>query len=331
MKWFGQHIDDLTVWESIPTAFQEVILEWRNEKTYITAKTSGSTGIPKTIQLEKYEVKASAQLTADTFGIESGATILHNLPVQFIAGKVMLIRALVNNWNVVYVEPSVNFEIPDVEINFAAFTPLQLSALIQFQHERLNQIGTMIIGGGEVSVELKQQIQSLQGRVFATYGMTETITHIAWSDLKEDSIHTWFTPLKGVFVSSSPDSTLTIQATHLGNRIIQTNDLVELDSTGRFRIYGRVDFIINSGGLKVNPIILEEELNPILEQPFFIGGKRDSVLGQRVVLFVEGTLSTEMKEKVFMIFGERVDRPREIIEVEQFEYTPTGKLIRKEY
>jgi O-succinylbenzoic acid--CoA ligase len=331
MKWFGQNIDDPRVWTSIPMAFQEVIREWQNTSSFVTAKTSGSTGVPKQIELQKSEVLSSAKLTAATFEIECGATILHNLPVQFIAGKVMLIRALVNDWNVIYVEPSVNFIIPDVVIHFAAFTPLQLSTLIQFQRERLDKIDTMIIGGGEVSEELKHQIQSLQGRVFATYGMTETITHIAWSDLKEQNQHTWYTPLSGVTVSTSPESTLTIQALHLGHRTIQTNDLAEIDATGRFRIFGRVDFIINSGGLKVNPVILEEELIPILKQAFFIGGKSDSLLGQRVVLFVEGRISAEMRDNVMSIFGDRVDRPREICEVEQFEYTDTGKLIRKEY
>ncbi|MFZ4786270.1 MAG: AMP-binding protein [Flavobacteriales bacterium] len=331
MKWFGENIDVPEVWHSMPKEVQQVVLEWRNAHSHIQAKTSGSTGTPKVIQLDKTEVKASAILTAATFGIEQGATILHNLPVEFIAGKVMLIRALVNDWNVIYAEPTVNVPLPEVSIDFAAFTPLQLNALFQNQQTRLNRISTMIIGGGEVSVDLKKQIQALSGRVFATYGMTETITHIAWSDLKEESLHTWFRPIEGVSISLSPESTLMIQALHLGNKIIQTNDLAEIDAFGRFRILGRIDFIINSGGLKVNPAVLEGELQTILAQPFFVGAKTDVILGQKVVLFVEGEMSKALKEKVLFLFGDRVDRPREICEIHKFDYTTTGKLIRKEY
>lgn len=331
MKWFGKNIDDASVWPSIPKEVQDVILEWRSKADFISAKTSGSTGVPKVIQLEKSQVQASAQLTASTFGIKQGDTVLHNLPIQFIAGKVMLIRALVNDWNVIYVEPAVNLELPEASIDFAAFTPLQLSALIQFQFDRLNRISTMIIGGGEVSSDLKKQVQMLSGRVFATYGMTETITHVAWADLKDKENLTWFTPLDGVTISISAESTLIIQAAHLRDRLFHTNDIVEINRQGRFRILGRVDFIINSGGMKVNPAQLETELHSIISSPFFIGGKKDTVLGQRVVLFVEGRISNDLQEKIKTFFGDRVDRPREICEVEHFEYTPTGKLIRKEY
>lgn len=331
MKWFGQNIDDASVWPSIPKEVQDVILEWRNNEDFIYAKTSGSTGVPKVIQLEKSQVLASALLTANTFEIKQDATILHNLPIQFIAGKVMLIRALVNDWNVIYVEPAINLELPEVSIDFAAFTPLQLSALLQSQFNRLNRISTMIIGGGEVSSDLKKQVQMLKGRVFATYGMTETITHVAWANLKDKEEFTWFTPLEGVSVSITSESTLTIQAAHLGDRIFQTNDIAEINREGRFRILGRVDFIINSGGMKVNPVQLEAELQTIISSPYFIGGKKDEVLGQRVVLFVEGRISNDLQEKIKSFFGDRVDRPREICEVEHFEYTLTGKLIRKEY
>lgn len=331
MKWFGQNIDDASVWPSIPKEVQDVILEWRNKEDFIYAKTSGSTGVPKVIQLEKSQVLASALLTANTFEIKQDATILHNLPIQFIAGRVMLIRALVNDWNVIYVEPAINLELPEVSIDFAAFTPLQLSALLQSQFNRLNRISTMIIGGGEVSSTLKKQVQMLKGRVFATYGMTETITHVAWANLKDKEEFTWFTPLEGVSVSITSKSTLTIQAAHLGDRIFQTNDIAEINREGRFRILGRVDFIINSGGMKVNPVQLEAELQTIISPPYFIGGKKDKVLGQRVVLFVEGRISNDLQEKIKSFFGDRVDRPREICEVEHFEYTLTGKLIRKEY
>ncbi|MFN7332104.1 MAG: AMP-binding protein, partial [Flavobacterium sp.] len=242
----------------------EFLLDWFDEKPYIEMQTSGSTGLPKIIQVDKQAMVHSALATGDFFDLKPGDRALQCLPVKYVAGKMMLIRSIVLGLDLDYVAPTSHpMERLEDKYDFAAMVPLQAQCSIP----KLTQIKKLIVGGARINAVLEQQLMQLPTQVFETYGMTETITHIAAKRVGEKA----FTVLPHVTISYDERNCLVIHAPHIiAEETVVTNDLVELVNENQFVFLGRIDNVINSGGVKILPEQVEHKLDGKLDRRFFI-------------------------------------------------------------
>ena len=311
----------------------EFILEWFDEKTYVQAKTSGSTGEPKSIQLEKEKMNQSAKMTGEFFNFKKGNTALLCLSPQFIAGKMMIVRALIWQMELICVKPDGHpLAILNQDIDFAAMIPLQVRNSIQ-KPSQLNRIKTILIGGGVLDKDVEKQVQGLNSRCCASFGMTETLSHVAIKTLNGSEKSKSYKALKNISFSLDERSCLKIDAPALLSAPIVTNDMVELKSETEFEWLGRFDNVINSAGIKLFPEQIEEKIAPFINQPFFLIGTPDKHLGDKMILLIESndknqSLKKEIQSKI-EAYLEIYQRPREIILVSEFERTLTGKIQRK--
>ncbi len=302
------------------------ILEWLDDKEYIAVKTSGSTGVPKVIKLHKEHVFNSAWATTSFFGLNQGTKALLCLSSEYIAGKMMLVRALISGWNLYTTNPDKR-PLANIyeDFDFTAMVPYQLYHSL----DNLHKVKKMIIGGGAVSKNMEDQIQQYATEIFATYGMTETISHVAVRALNGRERSTVYTALPNVEFSQRENDCLQILAPFISDHRIDTNDVVELLSPTSFKLLGRIDNVINTGGIKVHPEIIEEKLAPLIAEPFFITSEKDEVLGERVVLVIENRASNIQEIDKFKGL-ERYEKPKKIVFSPQFLYTETGKIRRKD-
>lgn len=310
------------------------LLDWLNDKDYVEVKTSGSTGPPKRIFIKKQQMINSARATGKYFDLGPGITALHCLPVNFIAGKMMLVRAMLLGWKLDLELPKANpldriFKIYD----FCAMTPFQLDNSLS----RLHLIKKLIVGGGAVSANLRNLVQGIGTEVYETYGMTETVSHIAARRInpkkkgQEEPVP--FTTLPNVNIDVDDRNCLVIDAPQLSNETLVTNDVVDLVSDKSFIWKGRIDNIINSGGVKLHPEEIEAKLAPIIAHRFFVTSLPDPALGEKLVLMVESEFSEvalhnlEREIKACRKLG-KFEVPKKIYFVEKFEETPNGKIHR---
>lgn len=316
-------------------AIAAFIREWEN-KDAIEVTTSGSTGIPKKISIPKASMIESARQTIAFFDITADQRLLLCLPVNFIAGKMMLVRALVSGAQLAICEPTVNplLNISVHKIRFAAFTPQQVAAILSNEEtrEKFIHINKVIIGGGEIPALLEKKLAALPNYIYATYGMTETITHIAVRKIGTASkIYKVF---KGITISIDERQCLTIQAPYLANEVIVTNDIVELEGPHEFTWLGRYDNVVNSGGIKLFPEKTEEKIRDILPHDFFMAGVPDDSLGERMILVIEAApyddITLGLLQKTLRDVLDKYEVPKEIVFVPVFERTETNKIKRKE-
>jgi O-succinylbenzoic acid--CoA ligase len=275
--------ENLQDWER---GIYEFILNWFNDDDFILQKTSGSTSEPKEIKLKKSAMVASAQKTIDFFQLKPNSTAWLCLPIDYIAGKMMVVRALVGNLNLIVSEPSGTPEIPDQPIDFAALVPLQIQKLIDAKAD-FTRIRKLIIGGAAINFNLNRLLQTISTEVFATYGMTETCSHIALQRINCTNPDNYFRTLPGISISKNDEGCLCIEAPELTDAPLQTNDVVELHSTSEFSILGRVDNIINSGGIKISPEQLENQISQIIGTECLVLSQPDELLGEKLVLVLE--------------------------------------------
>lgn len=311
----------------------QFILDWLNDTNTITVKTSGSTGTPKLIQLEKQKMVASALATGQYFGFEKNQVVLLCLPCAYIAGKMMVVRSFVWGLNLITVNPSSNpLENIHTPITFSAMIPLQVIQSLTYHKNKLNQIEQLIIGGGVVDSTLQAQLQTINTACFATYGMTETITHIAIKPLNGKNKSDVYQALKGVNFSTDTRNCLVIDAPYVANEKIITNDIIALKSSTSFEWLGRWDNIINTGGIKVNPEQVENRLSTIISNRFFIAAQTDEKLGERIVLLIEGNKWKQEKIKALKeqmkLQLNKFQIPKTIYFLSKFVETPTGKIQR---
>ena len=272
------------------------LAEWFDEKDTVAGMTSGSTGAPKALPLEKSRMRHSARLTCSFLGLQPKDTALLCMPLCYVGAKMLVVRALEAGLDLICVEPSSRpLRTCQVAPVFAAMTPMQVVSGLEDPQEadRLQQIRHLLIGGGAIDASLAKQLSSFPFAVWSSYGMTETLSHIALRRLNGPEASAWYRPFAGIFLSSA-DGALVIDAPELCPLRLVTNDLVEFDSEGRFRILGRKDNVINSGGVKVQIEAAEEMLRPHLHKPFFITSAPDIKKGEQVVLLIEGEVSTEI-------------------------------------
>ncbi|MRT92550.1 AMP-binding protein [Ancylomarina sp. 16SWW S1-10-2] len=309
------------------------ILEWVNEDKLVKAKTSGSTGSPKIILLEKAKMIESAKMTGEFFKFKKEDNALLCLSPQFIAGKMMIVRAIVWQMNLVCVKPYGHpIETLDTEIDFAAMIPLQVSNSIQYK-EQLAKVKTILIGGGVVDKNLEFTLDQLKSKFFSSFGMTETLSHIALRTLNGPNKSNTYKALNGVTLSTDDRDCLKIKAQKLLNKEIITNDIVNLISSSEFEWLGRYDHVINSAGIKLFPETIEEKLSPYINKPYFFIGIPDEHLGEKMILLIESqTNSEELKKKISDKIRPHLEKfqfPREIIFLSNFKRTLTGKIQRK--
>lgn len=307
------------------------LTDFMSNSLEIEVFTSGSTGRPKQISLDKNKMINSAEATGAFFKLPEKTTALLCMPVSYIAGKMMLVRAMVLGWHIESAVPRSNpLDHILKRFDFCAVTPFQLDNSLN----RTHLIKKMIVGGGKVSLRLQKRLQSLDTAIFETYGMTETITHVAAREINNPAKkNPPFRAMKDIKFAVDDRNCLSIQAPRLSDRAIQTNDIVELINERQFYWQGRYDRVINSGGVKIFPEQVERKLEAFFSKRFFITGLENDSLGERVVLFVEAefseeTLSTIRKNIDEVADLEKFERPRKIYFVEKFEETHTGKIHR---
>ncbi len=313
--------------------------DWLIGKKQFTLQTSGSTGTPKEISFSRDQMMASARMTQTALGLKEGDTALICLDTKYIAGQMMLVRSFVVGMNIIATEPSANPFVAIEEndkIDFAALVPYQLQNIISNKPELLNKIRVAIIGGASIDSVLKERLQKLKCAIYATYGMTETLSHIGLMKLNGPNPDDHFTALPGVKIEKDDRGCLIIQTVFLSEAII-TNDLVNLKKPNHFKWLGRWDNIINTGGIKVMPEKIEKQLEEIfrtcgIARRFFVTGFPDSSLGQKVCLLIESSpfheetihqLQSEMRVRL-----SKYEIPKEVRFLERFEQTETGKINR---
>lgn len=311
--------------------FGQVILDWHDDSNFIKVTTSGSTGTPKVIELSKESMKQSALKTGAYFNLGKQSNALAGLPYSFIAGKMMLIRAIVLNWNLHLVPPSSNpLKYTEDKLDFVAMTPHQLSTVITETPSQLHYVDKILLGGAPIPSHLFSKIKSLQPEVYLGYGMTETITHIAVKRINGISPEQTFQALPGIRFDTTNEGCLMIAADHLEDHIV-TTDIVKLESDESFEWVGRQDNVINSGGVKIHPEAVEAKLQDHIKQTFFIYGEKDPTLGTRVAICVESS-DKSIKDTISRSFDllDKYERPKNIQIISKFDYTQTGKIQRKE-
>ncbi len=300
--------------------------EWLNFKDYVEVKTSGSTGKPKKIKLAKSQMINSAKATGAYFKVGEGTKALLCLSSDYIAGKMMLVRAMVLGWDLHVVAPERDALVQyDNPYDFVALVPYQL----YHSMEALGKVKKLIVGGGVLSPQLEDLLADLSVEAFATYGMTETITHVAARRINGFAKSEIYHALPDVKFSVDGRGCLIIHAPKLNDEDIITNDRVELISPISFRWLGREDFVVNSGGLKLQPELIERKLQPYLNLPFIIGSEPDEALGEKLILVVQKSdMDDPIDFKSIFVHLPSTERPKKVYTLSSFPYTETGKIKR---
>jgi O-succinylbenzoic acid--CoA ligase len=297
------------------------LLDWFDEKDFIEMHTSGSTGIPKIIRVKKQAMVNSAIATGDYFELNPGDKVLNCLPIKYVAGKLMFVRSFILGLDMDFVAPSSKpLQNNETIYDFSAMVPLQAQNSIA----ELKNIKKLIVGGSKINDKLEKKLLKLKStKSFETYGMTETVSHIAAKKVG-DKI---FTVLPNVTLECDARNCLVIEALSVSEEKIVTNDLVHIISPTQFEFLGRIDNIINSGGIKMMPEQIEDKLKTFISQRYFVTGKPDANLGEKLVLVIEGE-KFDVDQSIFNGL-DKYEKPKEIIFITKFKETGNGKIIRK--
>lgn len=307
----------------------QFLKEWFNESNTIQVYTSGSTGEPKALYVKKDCMIQSAYLTCSFLGLKTNDTALLCMPLKYIGAKMVVVRTLTAGLNLFPVKPSSRpLKQLDIIPTFAAMTPMQVSTTLEYKKdtERLKNIKHIIIGGGPVDALLSKKLANFPHTIWSTYGMTETLSHIALRKINGTDASEWYTPFNNISISLSQEGTLIITAPTICETPIITNDIAEIDKNNKFRIIGRKDNIINSGGIKIQIELVEQLLKNFILQPFLITSIPDHKFGELVVLLVEkdiGNYLTICKEKLPPYWC-----PKYVIQVQTLPKTDTDKINR---
>ncbi len=312
------------------------IREWLSNKNIFQLKTSGSTGAPKKIKVSRRQMIASATLTLKTLGVRRGGKTLLCIDPQYIGGIMMLVRSFVNDMRIVAIEPSSikNYDQIPSKIELVAFVPLQVQTLAENKTgvKNLNRFRNIIIGGGALNEKIARKINKSGTTIYSTYGMTETLSHVA---LKQISpvLEDFFKALPAIKIGVDERACLTIKTPFL-KRTMHTNDLVQLESETTFKWLGRYDTIINSGGIKIIPEVIEKRIHRVMEKiknQFYISSTPDKKLGNCLVLVLEGEkmLASDEKKLLAEIKNElpKYHAPKKILYIKSFKIV-NNKIIR---
>ncbi len=307
--------------------------EWFNDSPVITVHTSGSTGTPKELIVRKDQMMQSARLTCEFLNLEKGQSALLCMNLRYIGAMMVVVRSLVAGLNLI-VRPASGHPLADIEepLRFVAMVPLQVYNTLQApeEKERLKQTDILIIGGGAIDEALEAEIKTLPTAAYSTYGMTETLSHIALRRLNGPSASSHYHPFSSVKLSLSAEDTLVIDAPLVCDQILRTNDIARIYSDGSFMILGREDNVINSGGIKIQAEEMEKLLRPFISVPFVITSVPDQRLGQAVTLLLEGERDTEKVGNKLHELLEPYYRPKYILTTDCIPQAGNGKVNRAE-
>lgn len=314
---------------------EEFLAQWNDASPTMEVRTSGSTGTPKLIYIEKVRMRASARMTCDFLELKPADTALLCMPLDYIAGKMMVVRALERNMKLLSVEPSghplADNTLSDLNegiVHLAAMVPLQVWNTLQVpeERERLCHIKHLIIGGGAIPRELEQELRTLPINVWSSYGMTETLSHIALRRISED----YYSPLPDISLSQDQDDCLIINAPALCAQTLYTNDIVRFHGKDRFQVIGRRDNTICSGGIKIQIEQVEAWLQSIGIDNIMVTYREDKALGQALVYLTTDEINTDMLRKSVPTdtSNSKFWLPRHIVKVPFLPLTPTGKPDR---
>ncbi|MCA1764086.1 MAG: AMP-binding protein [Flavobacteriales bacterium] len=293
----------------------------------IGVKTSGSTGDPKLFTFPKSALEQSAKATISFFNLLPQSRAALALPMDYIAAKMMVTRAVVGGFNIDVAQPSATPLPEGAQPDFIPVTPHQMQEIIARQNDLLQRQTTFLIGGGPIDERLKANLVERQITAYASFGMTETLSHFALAAINEEPLI--FKPLPGVKIKQSEIGALAVKWPGITGDWLETNDLVEIRNGG-FKWLGRSDFLINSGGVKIIPEQVESELRKHLDSPFFIHGVPDEVLGVKAVLFIEGEKGENLDFLDRVKWQSKYHRPKEVMYIPQFKRTESGKIKRTE-
>lgn len=306
-------------------AMGDFLMDWLDAKDYINVRTSGSTGQPKLMRVSKQAMVNSSIATGNYFKMSPGQNALLCLPTHYIAGKMMLVRAMILGLELDFVDPTTA---PVFDYNktydFCAMIPIQLKNTLG----QLQNIKTLIIGGAAISKSLEASIQGLKTKIYATYGMTETVSHVAVKRINGKQKQEYFKVFPKVTISQDDRGCLIIDAPKVTSERLVTNDVVKLHSASEFELMGRIDNMINSGGVKLFPEVIEAKLAEQIKERFFIASEPDANLGEKLILILESDKNT-LKPSTFKGL-DKLEIPKEIYTIPKFKETATGKIQRKE-
>lgn len=320
--------------ENCPPALWDLYLfleKWFDASPVITVHTSGSTGAPKELVVRKYRMMQSARLTCEFLNLQAGDTALLCMNLRYIGAMMVVVRSLVAGLNLI-VRPASGHPLSDIEepLRFVAMVPLQVYNTLRVPEEkaRLEQTDILIIGGGAVDDSLEAEMSALPTAVYSTYGMTETLSHIALRRLNGDTASKHYYPFPSVELSLSAESTLVIKAPLICGEVLQTNDIACLYPDGSFTIAGRKDNVINSGGIKIQAEEMEKRLRPFIPVPFVVTSVPDPRLGQALTLLIAGQVDVRELESKLQTVLDAYHRPRHIFMTESIPQTENGKTDR---
>ena len=330
----------------------DFLKEWYSTESFIEVRTSGSTGTPKTIQLEKEFIAASALRTIRFFQLKKGDRVLHCLPIKYIAGKLMIVRALIGELDLHTVEPETDFTFLQTEkFKFAAMVPAQVNKILSAESDWFQNLDQLLIGGSAIPVNMEKQLQNVSTACYSSYAMTETATHIALRKINGTDSDNFYHCLDDIQVQLSIENCLQILMPGLPEKPLQTTDLAELKDEKTFRILGRKDNVIISGGIKYSPEQLEKKLENFIEIPFQVSSLPHESLGEQLVLVVESLPLSPPKEGSFSLsdtnklektdivnqlksickrYLEKYEQPRQIIFIQHFPKTENDKINRNQ-
>ena len=305
--------------------------EWFDASPIITVHTSGSTGVPKELVVRKDRMMQSARLTCEFLNLQAGDTALLCMNLRYIGAMMMVVRSLVAGLNLV-VRPASGHPLSDVEVplKFAAMVPLQVYNTIRVpaERKRLEHTDILIIGGGAVDDSLEAELKTIPIAAYSTYGMTETLSHIALRRLNGEAASKCYYPFPSVELSLSAENTLIVKAPLICDDVLQTNDIACLCSDGGFTIAGRKDNVINSGGIKIQAEEMENRLQPFIPVPFAVTAVPDPCLGQALTLLIAGKPDIKELENKLQAVLETYYRPKHIFITELIPQTENGKIDR---
>lgn len=305
--------------------------EWFDASPIITVHTSGSTGVPKELVVRKDRMMQSARLTCEFLNLQAGDTALLCMNLRYIGAMMMVVRSLVAGLNLV-VRPASGHPLSDVEVplKFAAMVPLQVynTLRVPAERKRLEHTDILIIGGGAVDDSLEAELKTIPIAAYSTYGMTETLSHIALRRLNGEAASKCYYPFPSVELSLSAENTLIVKAPLICDDVLQTNDIACLCSDGGFTIAGRKDNVINSGGIKIQAEEMENRLQPFIPVPFAVTAVPDPCLGQALTLLIAGKPDIKELENKLQAVLETYYRPKHIFITELIPQTENGKIDR---
>ena len=343
-------------------SLEKFLEEWNNPSEFVEVKTSGSTGEPKRMMVEKRRMLNSARITCDFLGLRKGDTALLCMSTDYIAGKMMVVRSIERGLRLISVEPSGHplssllrppltpparlsclasdqrssgrlarprtQEGNNYQLSLVAMVPMQVYNSLQVpdEKERLMQIRHLIIGGGAIDEAMERELREFPNAVWSTYGMTETLSHIALRRISGPDASDWYTPFPSVEIARNEDGCLVINAPQVCAQTLVTNDIVEIVDN-RFRILGRKDNVICSGGIKLQIEEIERELKPYVRVPYIISKRKDEKFGEVVVLLTEG--STDEAKAICEKVLPKYHMPKVYLHVDKIPLTETGKPARK--